>query len=361
MAQASSLERQMLELINDERTSRGLDPVQLELRLNDSAETHSEWMLAEDTFSHTGTGGSSASVRMQQANFQFSGNWTWAENIAWQTERGAPGLSDDVQNLHDSLMNSSGHRANILNPNVTVVGVGIEQGDFNGWDAVIVTQNFAATSAPLQFDTGLGDHGGTGNSTIATSGADELSLSSAGTLKGRGGPDTLNGSSGNDKLLGGGGKDTISGGDGNDTINGSKGADYISGGRGNDRIIGNANNDQLIGQAGNDTISGGDGKDTIIGGDGDDWMKGNNGWDVFIFENGFGNDTIINFHANNKEKIDLSEVDSITDFADLTTNHLVNDGGEARIVSGSDSILLVGVSFSDVGIGLDYSAEDFIF
>lgn len=102
MTQASSLERQMLELINDERTSRGLDPVQLELRLNDSAETHSEWMLAEDTFSHTGTGGSSASVRMQQANFQFSGNWTWAENIAWQSERGAPGLSDDVQNLHDS-------------------------------------------------------------------------------------------------------------------------------------------------------------------------------------------------------------------------------------------------------------------
>nr|WP_254437123.1 CAP domain-containing protein [Ruegeria arenilitoris] len=38
----------MLELINAERASRGLQPVQLELRLNDAAEDHSQWMLDVD-------------------------------------------------------------------------------------------------------------------------------------------------------------------------------------------------------------------------------------------------------------------------------------------------------------------------
>ncbi len=62
MSQADDLERQMLDLINAERATRGLDPVQLELRLNASAEDHSTWMLAVDIFSHTGSGGSSAGI-----------------------------------------------------------------------------------------------------------------------------------------------------------------------------------------------------------------------------------------------------------------------------------------------------------
>ncbi len=154
MSQASALEQQMLELINNERTSRGLEPVQLELRLNDASEDHSQWMLQQDVFSHTGENGSNPGERIEQAQFEFSGNATWAENIAWQSERGAPGLEDDVIDLHNGLMDSPGHRANILNPDVTVIGIGIETGDYQGYEAVMVTQNFARTSAPLQLDQG---------------------------------------------------------------------------------------------------------------------------------------------------------------------------------------------------------------
>ena len=205
MSQASVLERQMLELINAERTSRGLNPVQLELRLNDSAEDHSEWMLQQDVFSHTGAGGSSAGDRMEDAGFVFSGSWTWAENIAWQSERGAPGLADDVIDLHNSLMNSPGHRANILNANVEVIGIGIEQGNFNGWDAVMVTQNFARTSAQVQLDTGLRRRLRRRSTAAAArrphhAGDDVLTLSSAGTLSGLDGDDTLTGSGGNDHV-----------------------------------------------------------------------------------------------------------------------------------------------------------------
>ena len=66
-------------------------------------------------FSHTGVDGSDPGDRIRDAGFQLSGDWTWGENIAFQSERGAPGITDDVINLHTSLMNSAGHRANILN------------------------------------------------------------------------------------------------------------------------------------------------------------------------------------------------------------------------------------------------------
>ncbi|WP_170546268.1 CAP domain-containing protein [Ruegeria arenilitoris] len=154
MSTASTFEQEMLALINEERTSRGLNPLKLETRLNDSAEDHSTWMLNTDTFSHTGSNGSSATERMQDAGFDFSGSWRSGENIAWQSERGAPGISDDVEQLHQSLMNSPGHRANILNPDYEYIGIGIEEGDYNGWDAVMVTQNFATTDGTVVLDNG---------------------------------------------------------------------------------------------------------------------------------------------------------------------------------------------------------------
>ncbi|NVO57877.1 CAP domain-containing protein [Rhodobacteraceae bacterium B1Z28] len=154
MSTASSFEREMLTLINQERTSRGLEALQLETQLNDSSEDHSAWMLGTDTFSHTGSGGSTATQRMEAAGFDLEGSWRTGENIAWQSERGAPGISDDVAQLHQNLMNSPGHRANILNPDFRYIGIGIETGDMQGFDAVMVTQNFAETSAEVMLDNG---------------------------------------------------------------------------------------------------------------------------------------------------------------------------------------------------------------
>ena len=154
MSTANTFEREMLALINQERTSRGLDSLMLETRLNDSSEDHTTWMLESDTFDHTGQGGSSATQRIEDAGFDLEGNWRTGENIAWQSERGAPGISDDVAQLHQSLMNSPGHRANILNPDFDYIGIGIEEGDFRGWDSVMVTQNFGSTAAEVVLDTG---------------------------------------------------------------------------------------------------------------------------------------------------------------------------------------------------------------
>ncbi|MBW4709122.1 hypothetical protein KX928_15125 [Roseobacter sp. YSTF-M11] len=150
MSQANALEQLMLNLINEERAAVGVQPLTFDDRLNDASEDHSSWMLGSNQFSHTGVGGSSPTDRMERAGFEFEGAWRSGENIGWQSERGDPGLEDDVEQIHDSLMRSPGHRANILNPNFDEIGIGIEQGDFTSgstFDSVMVTQNFATTDA----------------------------------------------------------------------------------------------------------------------------------------------------------------------------------------------------------------------
>ena len=56
MSVPSALESQMLDLINQERTDRGLQPLTFDLLLNDSSEDHSEWMQSSGNFSHTWAG-----------------------------------------------------------------------------------------------------------------------------------------------------------------------------------------------------------------------------------------------------------------------------------------------------------------
>lgn len=411
MSVASTIERQMLDLINQERAAAGLNPVTLELRLNSSAEVHSQWMLDRDVFSHTGAGGSSPGDRMADAGFVFSGNWIWAENIAWQSERGAPGLADDVIDLHTGLMNSPSHRANILNPDVTVIGIGIEQGDYKGWDAVMVTQNFARTSAAVQVDGGSGLIGGNGAETIhGTAGAD--------LIEGRGGNDTLVGGSGNDTIDGGagddrmsggeghdrisgaGGRDLVSGGNGDDLISGGGGADTLSGGDGDDRVRGGdgddrvgggggrdtlaggngadrlwgvdgddwigggAHNDRLYGGAGSDTLAGGsgndllrgeDGRDRLNGGGGNDDLAGGAGPDLFVFS--AGRDIVRDFGAGGEaDRIDLRAAAGITGFGDLFANHLSFANGNALITDVMGEVMVL----EGIGRGV-LEAGDFLF
>ena len=151
MSIASPLEQAMLKLINAERAAVGVAPLSFDTNLNDAAEDHSSSMLVNNIFSHTGADGSSARERMVEAGFRFEGTNASGENIAFQSERGAEGLADDVEDLHDSLMDSPGHRANILSANFDEIGIGIVEGSYTAeggtFNAVMVTQNFAKTDA----------------------------------------------------------------------------------------------------------------------------------------------------------------------------------------------------------------------
>lgn len=153
MTTANDLEWAMLELVNAERAAEGLDALQMEQQLNTAAEDHSDWMLDVDTFSHTGIDNSSAGDRIQIAGFDLSGSWAWGENIAYSTFNDDGSYLDEVEYLHEALMNSSGHRANILSDDFVYAGIGIEIGEYNGYDVVMITQNFGATDADVQLDS----------------------------------------------------------------------------------------------------------------------------------------------------------------------------------------------------------------
>ena len=54
MAQPSTYEQYLLELINAERAKVGAQPLAFDGDLNEASEGHSQWMIGTDTFSHTG-------------------------------------------------------------------------------------------------------------------------------------------------------------------------------------------------------------------------------------------------------------------------------------------------------------------
>ena len=146
MTQASALEQYMLELINADRTKAGAQPLAFDSNLNTAAEKHSQWMIDKDIFSHTGINGSNPGTRMKDAGYTFSGSWAWGENIAWMSTRSPSGLTDEVLQLHTNLMNSSGHRANILNNNFREIGIGLVEGQYTRFNSAMVTQDFGKTN-----------------------------------------------------------------------------------------------------------------------------------------------------------------------------------------------------------------------
>ncbi|MFC6583818.1 CAP domain-containing protein [Sulfitobacter aestuariivivens] len=274
MTIASALERYLLQLVNQERAEHGLNPLTLELNLNTSADAHSRWMTNADTFSHTGVNGSSSRGRMESAGFELNGTWSTGENIGAQSVMGSDSYYDEVRLIHEGLMNSPGHRANILDPDYTHVGLGITVGPLTygtagSYQSVLVTQNFGNTGGRTDHDL----MGTTRNDNMNMGSGDDHAILGAGH-------DIAQGQAGNDTIVAGSGNDSVAGGTGHDRINGNDGNDVLRGHDGNDQIAGDAGHDFLIGDGGHDTLNGGTGNDSLSGGNENDLLIGGAGFDA---------------------------------------------------------------------------------
>jgi hypothetical protein len=104
---------EVLRLSNIFRAKNGLDPLVANIELEKAAQDHSESMAMEDFFSHTDKDGKQPWDRAEEAGYDFT---AIAENIA--AGQRSP---EEVVN---GWINSPGHRANLLNPNYTDLGVG---------------------------------------------------------------------------------------------------------------------------------------------------------------------------------------------------------------------------------------------
>lgn len=125
--------------------------------LSNAADGHSAWMLVNDVFSHTGSGGSTPHQRMIGAGYAFTGSWSSGENISWRGTTGSlptSALPSYIEQQHRGLFLSSGHRVNLMNDSFREIGISQVLGDFDGYNASMITQNFAV-SGSTRYVTGV--------------------------------------------------------------------------------------------------------------------------------------------------------------------------------------------------------------
>lgn len=109
-------EKKMIELVNKERGSRGLKALVFDENLRSVARAQSADMFKRGYFSHYSPEGLSVADRASQVGVDFL---VIGENLAY-----AP----DVESAHKGLMNSKGHRENILSTDFGKVGIGVMDG-----------------------------------------------------------------------------------------------------------------------------------------------------------------------------------------------------------------------------------------
>jgi uncharacterized protein YkwD len=121
------LESEMLVMVNEERAKVGLHPLQADPEIREVARAHSKDMFARGYFSHVNPDGKDPFDRIRAAHVRFI---SAGENLA---------MARTLRIAHRGLMNSPGHRANILQKSFGRVGIGILDGGMYG---IMITQNF---------------------------------------------------------------------------------------------------------------------------------------------------------------------------------------------------------------------------
>jgi uncharacterized protein YkwD len=122
---AASVESRSAQLINEARRAEGLAALPVDPLLSDIARRHSEDMRDRGYFGHVDPNGHGFSDRLIEGGVAFS---LVGENLA------RVGSSPDPASLaHDAFLGNPGHRANMLNPEFTEVGVGVARSSSTYW------------------------------------------------------------------------------------------------------------------------------------------------------------------------------------------------------------------------------------
>ncbi len=123
----SAMEKQLFDLVNREREKAGVSKLEWSNNLAAAAQAHSKLLDAHQDLSHQFAGEPPLQERVGATGLRFN---SVAENVAEAPE---------VEVAHEGLMNSPGHRANILNRDYNVIGIAIVR---HG-SQLFVTQDFA--------------------------------------------------------------------------------------------------------------------------------------------------------------------------------------------------------------------------
>ncbi|QIN80259.1 hypothetical protein GBA65_18995 [Rubrobacter marinus] len=135
-------EKRSLDLHNQARASKGLSRFCVDPALQRAARAHSKEMIDRDYFSHNSYNGETMANRLKRYGYTpRSGRyWTVGENIAFNSLTGTA----SADKAHSQWMNSTGHRANILNKNFKQIGIGAFYGNYKGSNGTMWTANFGS-------------------------------------------------------------------------------------------------------------------------------------------------------------------------------------------------------------------------
>ena len=125
--QTASSEGRLFSSLNRERAALGLPALQWDDALASGARQHAVRMAQLDQMSHQLPGESDLLTRLTASGARFS---VIAENVA---------IGPDPGVIHSMWMHSPGHRANILSPELTAVGIAVVQGS----SGLFATQDFS--------------------------------------------------------------------------------------------------------------------------------------------------------------------------------------------------------------------------
>ncbi|MDX2090135.1 MAG: CAP domain-containing protein [Kofleriaceae bacterium] len=139
VATAEEAERRMLAMVNRDRGAQNLPALQWDDRVAAVSRSHSDEMKRTKNVAHISPTTGSAADRVRAAGIKTA---VVLENVA---------RAYSVSEAHQGLLNSPGHRANIMSQSATHVGVGIVFGEeISGRREIFVTQVF--TRVPPKVD-----------------------------------------------------------------------------------------------------------------------------------------------------------------------------------------------------------------
>jgi uncharacterized protein YkwD len=123
-------EQELFALMNHDRRAAGLAPLVWDNRLAAIARQHSREMATRRYVAHVSPTTGDAEARVRAVGLGFS---LVSENV---------GLEGGIEPAHKGFMNSPGHRANVLSPKLTHVGVGIVPSGRSGASNLYITELF---------------------------------------------------------------------------------------------------------------------------------------------------------------------------------------------------------------------------
>ncbi len=137
---ASTVRDDLIRLLNETRTQANLLPLTHDDRLADVARLHSQDMVDSGFIGHNSPTTGGAAERVARSGIRTG---LVLENI---------GRGYSAREIHEGLLESPGHRANVLNPDVTHLGIGVVGERESNRTAYVATEVFVRMISEIDVD-----------------------------------------------------------------------------------------------------------------------------------------------------------------------------------------------------------------